>query len=97
MSDDRTDDQKAADEAVHTSLIQHMEAYSETVEGISGAAVLKDWVIGYAAAAWADDGDQVTRYGTFTGPNTASYSAMGLVKHLDIYLEAQLYETDDGD
>jgi hypothetical protein len=97
MSDQRTDAQRAADEAIEQALIQHMEAYSETVDDITGAAVLKDWVFAYAGATWADDGDQATRYGTFTGPRTASYSAMGLVQHLSIYLEAQLYETDDGD
>lgn len=87
MTDERTTEQRDADQAVQEALEQHMRAYSEHLPDTP--TVLVDWIFAYAGKLWADDGDQLTRYGTFLGPNTAAYSGMGLLNCMTIYLDGR--------
>lgn len=97
MSDDRTEEQKAADKAVHEALEMHMRAYSVTLPDTP--TVLVDWIVAYAGKLWNEEGDQLTRYGTHLGPDTAAYAGMGLLNCMGLYLDGNYMsnEPDDED
>lgn len=79
MSDERTDDQRAADEQLRLALEAVAAAYAEDE---SAGWVLTEYLCIYAQRGWDDEGDSCTAVGTAVdGDSTPIHSLLGLAEY----------------
>lgn len=81
MSDERTPEQKAADEAVRAALEQHEAAYRPDHTGMT-SSVLVDFVTIAAMRGFMDDGSDGSRIviGTPNSGDSPAYMLVGLLE-----------------
>lgn len=91
--DRRTDEQKAADDALDAAIRRVVEL----AEGYAGELVV-DWLVGYVCAD-ADDVDRSIYGYAFAGGSMPTYRALGIVRMVELELEGRgvVDDDDDGD
>lgn len=91
--DDRTDDQRAADEQLKAAVLAVCEAYCEP--GETWAPL--EYVCIYSMTRWDDDGDQLSAVGTAVdGGTTPIHRLLGLTEYATLRYR-KLITTDDDD
>lgn len=82
MSDDRTTEQQAADEALTAAVRQIAEAYASESDA---GWMLTEYLVVYATQGWDDDGDQCTSLGTATMDGTTPiHRLLGLADYAGV-------------
>lgn len=93
MSDDRTDEQREADDALRAAIERVAAAYEDAASGW----VVTEYVTIYSQQGWDADGDQCTAVGTAVdGGTTPIHRLLGLCEYASTRYR-KLIATDDYD
>jgi hypothetical protein len=97
MSDERTDPQKAADDALEAALVLHEAAYRHPESQIRGSAIVTESVVIYAARGFDDAGEDV--YVTVSHPSDSAtpHGSLGLLESARLDFQANYYGWNEED
>lgn len=97
MADERTPEQRAADEALDAAMILHEAAYRHPESEIRGSAMVTESVVIYAVRGFTEGGEDV--YVTVSHPSRSAtpHGALGLLESARLDFQANYYGWNEDD